>query len=322
MLLKIYRTNQPLVLVLLPIITLILWFPSLGKSPSLKLINTTFVFDFIVPSSIYFNQLLAIGILLMSAFILNNTINKNEFFHQNLYLPSFLYVLFFSASPQLHYLHPILIGNFFLILAFRRLVNIHSQVGCKSEVFDATFLLLIGGLFYPPILTFIPLSWIALFIIRPFVWKEWAVPLLAIAIFLVYYFSSFLFIENVPIYTLSQTLESSLYLNVEYSIPFLITSFFSSIFFAMGLYQIYQKRKSSTIRFKKMISSISAFFFWGLIIFIAIFIATFSFEFLFMLSVPIIIAMTYFFIYFKKNLVAEIGLSLLFVLVLVNCYLF
>jgi len=48
----------------------------------------------------------------------------------------------------------------------------------------------IGGLFYIPSLVMLPIVWIALVIIRPFVWREWFIPFLAMALIFVYYVSS------------------------------------------------------------------------------------------------------------------------------------
>lgn len=320
-LLKTYRTNQPLILGLLPIITLFIWFPSFGLESNFKIINATPVFKLFKTENQIINQLIAIGLLLTTAITLNNTINKNEFFRQNIYLPSFISVLLISCLPFSNSLHPILFSNLFLVLAFKRLIHINSQVSCKSEVFDASLLLLIGGLFYPPILLYFPIIWITLLIFRPFQWKEWASPFLALGLFLIYFLTSYLFTETTNYYQLSSVLASSLYNGNTYSVIFYLFGFLSFLFVLLGMRQIHLKRKSSTIRYKKMTNMILAFFILGLLNFGIIFLFTLANEIIFILIIPFTIAISYFLIYFKKTLVAEIGLFSLLILVIINNWL-
>lgn len=320
-LLKIYRTNQTLILGLLPLIALFIWFPSFGLENNFIVNNTTPVFQVFKTESNIINQLIAIGILLVTAITLNNTINKNEFFRQNIYLPSFISVLLISCLPLSNTLHPILFSNLFLVLSFRRLININSQVSCKSEVFDASLLLLIGGLFYPPTLLYLPIIWITLLIFRPFQWKEWVSPFLALGLFLIYYLTSYLFTENSSYYQASTILKSSVYQDNNYSILFYLFGFLSLFFVLLGMRQIHIKRKSSTIRYKKMTNMILALFLLGLINFGILFLLTYALEVIFITLIPFTIAISYFFIYFKKTLVAEIGLFLLLILVILNNWL-
>ncbi len=320
MLLKIYKTNQPFILGLLPLIAFLLWFPSFRTPSSLEIEKTTYIFNLFVSASTFFNHVFAILLILVSAVLLDDIINKNDFFHKNIYLTSFLYVLITSSVPSLNTLHPILFSNLFVILAFRRLINIHSQVSCKSEVFDATLFFLAAGAFYPPSLLLIPFSWFALIIFRPFKLNEWLVPFLALGIFLIYYFSSLLFLDNVPLFDLSSLIQYSIYVNKAHSFFFYSIAFLSSLSFLLGIYHIHRRRSRSTIRFKKMTNSISTFFVWGLILFVLVYSLTGTFEFLYLLSVPFMISLSYFFIYFKKQLVAELILTALTILVVLNNY--
>ncbi len=320
MLLKIYKTNQPLVLVTLPFVVLLLWYPSFSTPSQLIIENPTLIFNLFVSRSPITNNITALILIISSALILNNTINKNAFFNRNVYLSSFLYLLLTSAVPKLNTLHPILFSNLFIILAFRRLISIHSQVSCKSEVFDATLLFLLAGAFYPPSLLLIPFSWFALFIFRPFKLKEWLTPFIALGIFLIYYFSSFLFLDNIKLFSPIDILNYSIYVENAHSYFFYGIGFLSGITFILGLLQIHKKRQRSTIQFKKMTNSMAVFFIWGLFIFTITSNHTKTFEFLYLLSIPFIISMTYFFLYLKKTIVAEIILLALTVLILINNY--
>lgn len=320
MLLRVYKTNQPLILLFLPIIVIVFWAPNFNNE-LIEIENTTPVFDFFVTSSLFINKIIGIAILLSTAIVLNFTINKNEFFHQNLYIPSLIYTVIMCALPELNTLHPILISNLFLALTFRRLINIHSQVSCKSEVFDATLLLLVCGLFYPPSLLFIPIIWITLMIFRPFNWKEWVTPFMALGLFLIYYFSSFLFTEKTSYYSLNTLTKSTIYGFYEYQFPTYILTVLLVISALLGIYQIHKKRKHSTIRYKKMTSTILGFLILSALLFGGIYYYNQNLEATLFALIPVSIAITYFLIYFKNKIITEFSLILLLLFVFLNNYL-
>ncbi|MCT4579957.1 MAG: hypothetical protein N4A35_00955 [Flavobacteriales bacterium] len=320
MLLKIYKTNQPLILLLLPLIALFLWGPSFNNE-SIQIENTTPVYSFFITKSIIFNKIMALCLIVATAIVINATINKNEFFQQNLYIPSLIYTLLMSALPELNTLHPILISNLFIALTFRRLINIHSQVSCKSEIFDASLFILISGLFYPPSILFIPIIWIALMIFRPFSWKEWAIPFLALGLFSIYFYASFLFTEKTEYYQLQNIIDSSVYSSYSYLPTTYVLSFLVIIFSLLGIYQIHKKRKYSSIRYKKMTSTILAFLILSAALFSFIYLNNNNLEATLFTLIPVSIALCYFLIYFKQKIVTELGFILLFTLIILNNYL-
>ena len=166
-----------------------------------------------------------------------------------------------------------------------------------------------------------PIVWVSLIIFRPFQWKEWVAPFLALGIFSIYFAASFLFTGKTNYYIHTKILESSMYQNKVYSVFFYLFGFFSILFFLLGMRQIHLKRKSSTMRYKKMTNIILALFIIGLLNFGIIFLFTFSIESISLLFIPFTIAISYFLVYFKKNILAELGLYLLVLLVILNNYL-
>ena len=158
-------------------------------------------------------------------------------------------------------------------------------------------------------------------IFRPFQWKEWITPFLALSIFVIYFIASFLFTEKTTYYELSNILESSIYKNNEYSLTFYAFAFISLVFVLLGMNQIHLKRKSSSVRYKKMTNMILAFFIIGLINFGISYLFTFAIETIYITLVPFTIAISYFLVYFKKTIVVEMGLLSLIILVLLNNYL-
>ena len=321
MLLKFYRTNQPLVLVLLPLIITVFWFPSFSGEQGVYIKNSTPLFRLIEPHNEWGNRLLGMFFVLLGGLILNRIINRNEFFTKNTFLPSFFYVVLLSVFVDANMFHPIVVSNFFLILALQRLVNIHSQVSCKSEMFDAGFYVVLASLFYLPSIVYFPMIWMVWFVFRPFNIKEFLMPLVAVLIILVYYFSSFLLFDSVEAYHLHHLFENSIYITVSdnhFSKLLLILMLVLSL---LGFVEIGRQRQSNTMRFKKLTNSLLIFAVFSFLISVLLFIKTSASE-VFLLMMPICsVALTYLFVYFKKEKLGTFLFYLLVLGILLNNYL-
>ncbi len=188
MILKFYKSDNLTGLVLLPIIGVLFWLPALLSPTVVGFSNASPLFQWVLNlGSPIFSTAIALLIIVISALILNDVINKNELFNRSTFLPALIYLISMSAIKEHQVLSPIVISNLFWILAFKQLFNIYSQVPCKKEVFNATVLMLFGGLFYFPSLLMVAIVWVALKILRPFVWREWIIPFLAFIIFGAYW---------------------------------------------------------------------------------------------------------------------------------------
>lgn len=187
MILKLYKSNQTPVLFALPLIAILLWLPSMLHPVNVEFQNLSPLFEYIDNSiPLLMGQIISLVIVLISAFVINHIINTNDVFDRNTFLPALLYVIVMSSLKENHVLSPIVISNLFVLLALRRLFSMYRQLPCKQEVFDASVFLLIAALFYFPIIVLFPLVWIALSVLRPFVWREWILPLISLMLVAVY----------------------------------------------------------------------------------------------------------------------------------------
>jgi hypothetical protein len=91
------------------------------------------------------------------------------------------------------------LGNLFLVLAIEDLFKIFRNKSCKIEVFNASCWLFISSVFYGLNIFLLPILWLTLYFIRPFQWREYIMPLVAL-IFLGAFF--------IPISLLSDTFYS------------------------------------------------------------------------------------------------------------------
>lgn len=317
MLLKLYKTNRPIVMSLLPLVVLFFWFPNFNKT-EFNIENTSPIFKLLITKHSYINSIIGIIILVTTSIVINNFINKNNFFKRNIYIPSFLYIVFMSVFPEFNTIHPVLISNLFVALAFRRLINIRNKKSCKSEIFDSSLFFIFSYLFYPPSI-FLGLSiWVSLIIFRPFVFKEWITPILSVFLSLIYFFASLLF-TNKGYYYINYFYYNDYYeykySNISYII--LILVFILSV---IGFYKIYKLRMFSSIRFKKMTSTLFGSILISLVFYIFMYVNKNAEETMFFMFIYLVLPISYFFMYFKYKIIAEIVILLLFILAIVNNY--
>ena len=148
MILKFYKSDNLTGLVLLPII---------GSFSGFQhyLVLLLLIFQTLLPCFNGFKfrcpffQVIALLIIVISALILNDVINKNEIFNRNTFLPALIYLMFMSAIKEHQVLSPIVISNLFWILAFKQLFNIYSQVPCKSKCLTQLFLCCWRSVLFP-----------------------------------------------------------------------------------------------------------------------------------------------------------------------------
>ncbi|HSH65294.1 MAG TPA: DUF6427 family protein, partial [Bacteroidia bacterium] len=114
-------------------------------------------------------------LVIAEAFLLNYIINDNEVLTRPSFLPALLYIIFMSSNKAMFILHPLIFGNFFLMLAIHRILNSYRKDKAFSHFFDAGFLIALASLFYFPYIVFFPLLGVALVILRAFNWREWLI---------------------------------------------------------------------------------------------------------------------------------------------------
>ena len=125
-------------------------------------------------------------IVFYTGYLINSIVNRSVLFEKSYYISGLLYVvLVTSFGDIISYLLP-LIGNLFLVLSFKNLLQIFRSKSCKKQVFNASFFILFSSFFYSYSLFILPLVWIVLFIIRPFVWREYLMPIIVLLISFAY----------------------------------------------------------------------------------------------------------------------------------------
>jgi hypothetical protein len=129
----------------------------------------------------WLNFLLAGGMISLNAHRLNNVFNRNSFYSKDTFLPGFIYVSGLVLFKSLDF-SPLMVAHFFIIGALSQLLQLKRQEPSKDLVFKASFLVGLAIVFSPLTISLCILPWIALGLVKPFVWREWVVVILGLAI--------------------------------------------------------------------------------------------------------------------------------------------
>lgn len=185
MFIRFFKSNNASALLFLPIIAIVIWvfgfihpnvLPVRHAMPLYELIAGNFV------SIPWLSCLTGLLLVVGEAFLINFIVNENEVLTKQTYLPALFYVIFMSNNDAMLCLHPLLLGNLFLLFAIQRLLSSYRKDKAFSNAFDAGLLISIATLFYFPFVVFLPLLGIGLVILRPFNGREWFISFLGAAI--------------------------------------------------------------------------------------------------------------------------------------------
>ncbi len=119
-----------------------------------------------------------LGVLFVSMFITNFIVKKNGLSKDSAYtvLLFFMFLLFF---PGIFNNTPLLLSNFFILLATRRIISLHSLKASKEKIFDASLWVFIASLFHFWSILFILLIFIAILFHVARDYRNWFLPFIA-----------------------------------------------------------------------------------------------------------------------------------------------
>ena len=136
---------------------------------NIKLQNEPVVFSFIIEKIIIFS------ICYLSILTLNFIVGKNSLTHKSNF-EILLYCLFLLMIPQTLLNDRIIVSNFFILLALRRILSLRSQINLKKKLFDASFWIAIASLFYFWAILFFVLIFVVLMLYTDNKIRNWIVP--------------------------------------------------------------------------------------------------------------------------------------------------
>ena len=161
---------------------------------------------------IYYAEEFGLYVLLFSSlFILNFITLKNGLTKGNNYalLLFFVFLLFFSSIFQNK---NIIISNFLLLLALRRLISLKSLLQTKEKIFDASFWIFLAALFHFWSIFYIILVFIAVILHVSKDYRNWIIPFIALFAVTILFFLANSILDN----TLLSTLLDKTYISFDF----------------------------------------------------------------------------------------------------------
>ncbi|MBA4745347.1 MAG: hypothetical protein H2058_08815 [Muricauda sp.] len=125
-------------------------------------------------------EILLFAALLFSIFIVNQIVRTEKATESNSYAMLFFLLLIITFSDEF-VLQNVIFANFFLLLAFWRILSIKSIKNVKHKIFDASLLIALASLFYDWALAFMFLVFFVILVYDRKTLKNWLVPLLGLA---------------------------------------------------------------------------------------------------------------------------------------------
>lgn len=239
----IFRQKNPGNNLLLLVYGLVLKFGIFLKSPgALKLEEDHYLYRRLLqllkwlhlPAFVY--AIIAFLLIFAQAVMINKITIDHKMMARANYLPGMAYMLLSSLFVEWNHFSAPLLVNTLLVLIFYRMVNLYNSNKSFSKVFNIGVLTGLVTLLYQPAVIFIVMMPFALFVMRPFIIREWLTGLLGVTT--PYYFLALepLFTNNwnwrhlLPSVTLDfPAMPSSVFITISIVllvIPFVVGGFF------------------------------------------------------------------------------------------------
>lgn len=139
-----------------------------------------------------------LGLLMVMMFLSQFVVTRNRLVKDNAYVP-LLFVSFLMLFPTVLVHSKVIIANYFVMLALRRIFSLHSLNQSKEKIFDTSLWIFVASLFHFWSVLFFLLLFVAIAFFGTKDYRNWFIPVIAffcVSVFLEIY----LVIENISYY--------------------------------------------------------------------------------------------------------------------------
>ena len=325
----VFNNNRIVLGVLLLLITLLLntvvlihpeWYIlSDFQSPFYSLLTTGL--KSISGNNFYFFFFVSVLLVFIQAIAINRFVNDIKLFPKITYVPSLLYVLCTALFREYLFFSPVLIVNTFIVFIVIKMFSVYKKAQCEKDIFDVGLMIGISSLIYFPSLSMLLLFFIGLSILRPFAWREWVIGVIGILVPLI--LSGTVYFWNDKLAKFFLTTFESVYaeFNVLIEVGPDLVWIGGEILVMLGIsvYLLQNNFMKSPIQFRKFLTLML----WGIVIlaFSSLFLNKLTLNHFLILSAPLSIILSYFFLSFRKWYIPETFFWSLFLSILAFQYL-
>ena len=222
-----------------------------------------------LPNSVvtYLQKAGLLALLLGSHFTINFIGKKNGLSRESAYIVLF-YLLFLLFFPSVLDNTNLIISNFFILLAFRRLISLQSPMSSKEKIFDASLWVFVAALFHFWSILFILLIFISILFNVARDYRNWVIPFIAFfAVSIIFILLSTIFDKNL----VNDFLQST---SVNYKLDYFVNNYQNSafslyttiaLFFVVSLILTLSKRP---VMLHSSYKKILSYFFIGIVVFL------------------------------------------------------
>jgi hypothetical protein len=205
-------------------------------------------------------------ILFASLFISNFIVKKNALTKDSAYTIFFV-LIFLMFFPNVLDNYKLIVSNFFILLAMRRLVSLQTLKAPKEKIFDASLWIFVASLFHFWAILFILLVYISIIFHVSRDYRNWLIPFVALfSSSIIFVFYALLFDkEAIDVYLQSEVinLQVNYFTNNYQNIAFSIYAVFAVFFVFPYLFTLTNKPLNLQASYKKVLLA----FFIGIAIF-------------------------------------------------------
>jgi len=237
MILRLVRSNSPVILIFFLLISVFIWYPSFS-SPDLILFSFDevkmplyeLIYKWLAEEQFLRVFIPFLLILIQAVFILK--INREFIIIQKQnYLPILIFVLITSSFIALQRINPVVFANLFLVLMLEQLFASYRKRYVLNRLFLAGLFVGIATLFYSFSIVYLVIIWIGLFLLRSLDLREWFVPILGVIFPFLFLFATYYIHGDLSITGLIDTIKSNIFNDINithYHISYIL--FYSIIF--------------------------------------------------------------------------------------------
>ncbi len=306
---KLFLGNRAGVLLLIPI--LIYGYFLLNQQTNYYTYKTISNFGFWGESLILLPNIAAISsaiLICFNAFGISWIYNTNEFFERNSYMSSLLYVVLLSFYHSFYSIDGLLIAHSCIIVMLFQFFKLNQNKDGRRNVFNGLFFAGIAATFHPPMIVVFPFILIMVWNVRPFVFREALLGLVAFIIPLIYAGTYLWYSGNVLEFKVLE--QTTNYTNKQ--TDFLVTAVLFTLLFLLSIVSIRGRMQTSSIRLKKLVRILYWLLFIGLLFGVVDFLIYKQIERFSFLMLPLSFFLAFSFIHKTFGMMASILFYLTF----------
>ncbi|WP_439553346.1 DUF6427 family protein [Flavobacterium macrobrachii] len=221
----------------------------------------------VLNSNTIYEKALTIIVLLSSLFLVNFIVKKNGLTKNSSYAILF-FLLYLALFPSIFGNLKLLLANFFVILAIRRMISLQTLKSPKEKIFDASLWIFIASLFHFWCILFLFVIYVSIIFHVSRDYRNWLIPFIAIGTgAIIFVLFSLIFDQTWILHSIKQTemnFQWDYFVNNYKKIALTLFALFGIYFVFSMIFTVGNKPLVLQASYKKMIVS----FFIGVLVFL------------------------------------------------------